>query len=157
MGRPCCAQYAKKPLCLLCPMNALCAARAQGQPERYPVKTRRLKRSSHKLWLFWAERADGRVWLERRPDQGIWGGLYCLPVFDSEEALAQRLTPAQLKKAQVLPPFLHVLTHRDLHLHPVRVPWAQAAALSAGGDWFTPAQWGAAGLPAPVRKLLMSA
>ena len=74
-----------------------------------------------------------------------------------EEALAQRLTPAQLKKAQVLPPFLHVLTHRDLHLHPVRVPWAQAAVLTAGGDWFTPAQWGAAGLPAPVRKLLMSA
>ena len=147
----------KKPQCLLCPMNALCAARVQGQPERYPVKSRRIKRSSHSLWLLWAERADGSVWLERRPDQGIWGGLYCLPVFDSEEALAQRLTPGQLKKAQVLQPFLHVLTHRDLHLHPVRLPWPKVAALSQGGQWFTQPQWVAAGLPAPVRKLLLSA
>ena len=41
--------------------------------------------------LLWAERADGAVWLERRPATGIWGGLYCLPVFDSEDELLAAL------------------------------------------------------------------
>ena len=147
----------RKPQCLLCPKSAVCVARQEGEPERYPVKSRRVKRSSQSLWLLWAVRADGQVWLERRPEQGIWGGLYCLPVFENEEALAQQLDAASRQAAQVLPPFLHVLTHRDLHLHPVRVPWKKVAALSTDGAWLGEQEWQQAGLPAPVRKLLSAA
>lgn len=28
----------KKPDCLICPLNAMCAARTEGDPERYPIK-----------------------------------------------------------------------------------------------------------------------
>ncbi len=64
----------RKPQCLLCPMQALCAAHRQGQPERYPVKSRKLVRKRLSLWLLWAVRQDGAVWLQRRPARGIWGG-----------------------------------------------------------------------------------
>jgi A/G-specific adenine glycosylase len=52
---------------------------------------------------------------------------------------------------------VHALTHKDLHLHPVRVtvPSNQLAG-GDGGAWFGPAEWPALGLPAPIRKLLTS-
>jgi A/G-specific adenine glycosylase len=49
-----------------------------------------------------------------------------------------------------------VLTHKDLHLHPVQLA-AGARSLGAQGGWFAPDEWSALGLPAPVRKLLLAA
>ena len=144
----------RKPSCMLCPVNDLCVGLREGAPEKYPVKTRKLKRTAQSLWMLLAHDAQGRVWLEKRPATGIWAGLYCLPVHDSRDALADGL-PADLRaKAQDAPAFLHVLTHKDLHLHPVRVEAPDAAVLGLRGGWFAPAQWSALGLPAPVRKLL---
>lgn len=153
----------RQPQCLICPVKTLCAAHAAGQAERYPVKTRKLKRSSLALWLLLARRPDGAVWLERRPARGIWGGLHCLPVFDSEDALAEAV-PVMLKdKLRHGAAFVHVLTHKDLHLKPVvaNLSGHQMLALALreparGGAWFAQAAWSALGLPAPVRKLLES-
>ncbi len=145
----------RQPQCLRCPMQALCIGRQEGSPERYPVKSRRLKRSSAALWLLWAVRADGAVWLQRRPDAGIWGGLYCLPVFESAAALDAQLQACGLRERELLAPFLHVLTHRDLHLHPVRVRAKKAMPAGLDGQWVGPQDWPALGLPAPVRKLLL--
>ena len=61
---------------------------------------------------------SGSVWLEKRPSAGIWGGLYCLPVFDSDEALHAALPDSLSGSLQALPHFVHVLTHKDLHLAP---------------------------------------
>lgn len=145
----------RKPSCLLCPVNALCVGHRQGSPEKYPVKTRKLKRSAQSLWLLLARDAAGRTWLEKRPARGIWAGLYCLPVFESRAALIDAL-PARLRDcAHDGAPFLHVLTHKDLHLHPVEVRAdAKAAMPGAAGQWFGPEAWATLGLPAPVRKLL---
>ena len=71
----------RKPHCLICPVRDVCKGYAQGAPEKYPVKTKKLKRSVEHLSLLWAQKPDGSVWLERRPETGVWGGLYCLPVF----------------------------------------------------------------------------
>lgn len=155
----------RRPACLLCPVHKICFGFASGEPEKYPVKTRKLKRSAQSLSLLWAQRPDGSVWLERRPATGIWGGLYCLPVFESEEALLAFLPKKLLARTEVLPPFRHVLTHKDLHLSPViagfaatqKMPSAHEGADSESesyGAWFTPADWPALGLPAPIRKLL---
>ena len=83
----------KRPLCAQCPVHADCAARKAGDPERYPVRSRKLKRSSQAIWLLWAQDAAGAVWLSRRPSPGVWGGLYCLPLFDSEAELRSSLAP----------------------------------------------------------------
>lgn len=96
-------------------------------------------------------RADGAVWLEKRPDSGVWAGLYCLPVFDSPDSL-RRALPAGTEPQEGAP-FVHVLTHKDLHLHPVAAELARGSPAGAGG-WFAERQWRALGLPAPVRKML---
>ena len=64
----------RNPSCLLCPVNALCVARAAGNPEQYPVKTRKLTRGSQSLWLLRAASEEGAVWLEKRPAPRRWGG-----------------------------------------------------------------------------------
>ena len=149
----------RNPQCLLCPVQALCVARAGGQPEQFPVKTRKLKRSALGLSLLWARRPDGAVWLEKRPVPGIWGGLYCLPVFDSDDALLAAL-PASLRAGLLPQPhFLHVLTHKDLHLAPWIAPFKAAqpmpdALVARGGAWFNLLAQATLGVPAPVRKLL---
>jgi A/G-specific adenine glycosylase len=127
----------RKPACPQCPVAEDCAARQQGNPERYPVKIKKIKRQSLSWWLLWAQDETGALLVERRQAQGIWGGLHCLPVFNSradlEEKLGQPEAIALLgstPQLQDLEVSLHVLTHRDLHLHPVRVTLS-ASRLSA--------------------------
>jgi A/G-specific adenine glycosylase len=147
----------RKPDCLLCPVQTLCAASKEGQPERYPVKTRTLKRSSESLWLLWAKRPDGAVFLEQRPTPGVWAGLYCLPVFSSYEALLAAVPSAEVPELQDGTVFKHVLTHKDLHLHPIKLEKSTTGQLDIKGQWFDAAAWTKLGLPAPVRKLLQAA
>ena len=149
----------KKPRCEQCPLGATCVARSQGQPEHYPVKTRKLKRSAQSVWLLWACTNAQAVWLSKRPTPGVWAGLYCLPLFEDRASLEASL-PAGLRLALVdEPSFKHVLTHKDLHLHPVRlqVPAGFAVISDEPGAWFAAGAWPALGVPAPVRKLLQRA
>ena len=154
----------RKPKCAICPLQTICRGFATGQPEKYPVKTRKLKRSAHTLCLLWAQRPDGSVWLERRPVAGIWGGLYCMPVFENEDAIKAFLPPALHERTEFLAPFKHVLTHKDLYLCPVIAGFSEKQKMPAvasglsepgpAGAWFSASEWPALGLPAPIRKLL---
>lgn len=146
----------RKPLCLLCPLQQDCVAHAEGREEAYPVRTRTLKRSSESWWLLLARDGAGRVWLERRPDTGIWAGLHCLPVFAHRDGADTVLREAGAGEPHALPVFLHVLTHKDLHLHPVEAVVPPDREPQSPGRWATREEWTALGLPAPVRKLLDS-
>ncbi len=148
---------ARKPLCTQCPLQTDCRARAGGTMENFPVRSRKLKRSGQSLWLLWAQDANNAVWLQRRPVPGIWAGLHCLPVFDSEAQLRAALPANARRDLQVAETFLHVLTHKDLHIHPMRVRLQAGRNLPAvPGAWIAATHWPALGLPAPVRNLLES-
>ncbi len=151
----------QRPQCLICPVQGICQAYAQGQPEKYPVKTKKLKRSVEHLSLLLAQKLDGSVWLERRPESGIWGGLHCLPVFETEAALLAVLPVRSHPGLQYLLSFKHVLTHKDMHLSPVAAAFSASQKMStklgnASGRWVLPGEWPTMGLPAPIRKLLES-
>lgn len=148
----------KKPQCLQCPVVHQCVAYAQGQVERYPVKTKKLKRTSEQLWLLHLVTPEGHVWLTQRPQQGVWAGLYCLPVFESFETLQAAIPAPYRATLTEVEPFKHVLTHKDMHLHPVlcTLPKTFAPSSHLGeGRWFDQSAWPDLGLPAPIRKLLL--
>jgi A/G-specific adenine glycosylase len=144
----------KKPDCAACPVRQDCVAAAAGNPQRYPVRTRTLKRSSQSIWLLWAHSADGAVWLGKRPTPGVWAGLHCLPLFDSEEALMDAVPTHLRSHLQAQTVFTHVLTHKDLHLHPWRVCAPDQFFSGVAGRWVGGDEWPQLGLPAPIRKLL---
>jgi len=155
-----------RPQCERCPVRALCRAAQTGTVAQYPVKTRTQKRRHESWWLLVLRDgagADPLIWLERRPTRGIWAGLHCTPVFESEAA-AHAATPVDLApglrpELRALPTVAHSLTHRELRLHPVLVD-LPSVALAAQMHMHTQGQWvpvtrlETVGLPAPVRQLL---
>ncbi len=142
----------RAPACQACPLQADCQGRAQGEPTQWPIRTRKLKRLSVSLWLLWAEDAQGRVWLHKRPQQGIWAGLHAVPVFETEPDWAT-LWP-QGRVQAMLPVQRHALTHRELYLHWVRVQGPSETPPQHEGQWCSRADWAALGLPKPVRERL---
>ncbi len=145
---------ARSPSCLICPMRGICQAEKQGKPQAYPVKTKKLKRSSQSIWLLLARNQRGEVFLQRRPAPGVWAGLYCLPLFGSLGALESGLSTSQRQALQAHPPLLHVLTHKDLHLHVMELVWRAKALPATEGLWTQ--DFDTVGLPAPIAKLLRS-
>ena len=152
---------ARNPDCGRCPLAEVCVAYREGAPQAYPVKTRRLRRGARQHALLWLQHGP-RVWLVQRAPQGVWAGLWSLPEFDSPEAL-QALLRAWPGEGERLPTIVHVLTHLDWTLQPLR--WQLPARLGArrvdaltaqlpAGRWVDRPQALQMGLPAPVRKLL---
>ena len=146
----------RQPLCPHCPVAQLCQARAGGDPQRYPVRSRQLRRRSESLWMLHARNAQGDVYLTRRPDSGIWAGLFCFPVFADEVQLRAALGEAAQSGLTAMPVFTHVLTHRDLHVHAFHVALPAATRLALPGQWVAAQDWPGLGLPAPVRRLLQT-
>ena len=150
----------RQPRCGSCPLTDLCVARAQNRVQDYPLRTRKLQRSAQQIWLLWLQDANGAIWLDKRPTPGVWAGLYCLPLFDSEAALLAAVAGwSHGAEPQALPAFVHVLTHKDLHLHPWHLRLVESPApvdrpAAQQGQWFSAAEWPGLGLPAPVRRLL---
>jgi len=149
----------RAPQCAVCPLTEVCEARAQGRPEAYPVKTRKLKRSRWAHALLWLRQGDAH-WLVQRPDKGVWAGLWALPEFESVDALRAAIA-GWPGRTELLPGISHVLTHADWALSPVRhvlpSPTQHDALLQATwpqGRWVAAADLPRHGLPAPIAKLL---
>ncbi len=165
-----------RPACPACPVAAGCQARRHGTPQAWPArKPRRESPLRHTVFVI-ARDAEGRVLLERRPDSGVWGGLWCFPEAlpaDRDSAIApeaatdlarhwgaQRLgTPAD--DARALPGLRHVFTHFRLEITPVMLrleagpgPSAGIAEASAEQAWHSPEAALRLGIPAPVSRLL---
>lgn len=71
----------KKPLCMYCPMQTDCQAFAQDRvldfPQKKVKKTVPIKHADVLIIEF------EQQWLwYKRPEQGIWGGLHCLPIIE---------------------------------------------------------------------------
>ena len=152
---------ARRPTCSACPVQPLCVAHQQGAPERYPVKTRRLKRTKRSNAMLWLSEGD-RLWLVQRPLQGVWAGLWALPLYDEIDELCAQ-AGGWPGEGEPMAAIDHALTHFDWHLQPWRhrlptwLSTSRRVALEAelpAGRWFTREQALQLGLPAPVRKLL---
>jgi A/G-specific adenine glycosylase len=155
----------RRPACSACPLQARCVAHAQGTPERYPVKTRKLRRTQRSNAWLWVSRGP-LLWLVQRPATGVWAGLWSLPEFDDSQAL-QATVQTWPGGGETLPPLRHTLTHFDWLLHPQHWWLPEDASANAAvsqlhaqaqgtGRWVTLPQALQMGLPAPLRKMLLA-
>ena len=78
MGATLCTR--SKPACLLCPLQEDCIAHAQGRETDYPVKAKKQPKPSKFSNALLIEGIDGNILWLQRPDNGIWGGLWSLPL-----------------------------------------------------------------------------
>ena len=78
MGATLCTR--SKPACLLCPLQDDCIAHAQGRETDYPVKAKKQPKPSKYSNALLIKNTDGKILWLQRPDNGIWGGLWSLPL-----------------------------------------------------------------------------
>lgn len=147
----------RRPACTVCPMVDGCVAAQQGRTHELPTpRPKKAVPVRHTVMLL-AQHGD-KVWLERRPPTGIWGGLLSLPEFADSAAAEDWL--AQQGNGDVLPswPELeHVFTHFRLIITPLPAlldTLAAGGVQESAGQWLSLAQALDAGLPAPVKRLL---
>ena len=149
----------RKPLCTRCPLAAACIARRAGRQHELPAPRRALARGSRRVFMVVALADSGGVLLDRRPESGVWGGLWCPPEFSTATAAAAyiRNTLGATLAPQRLAALEHAFTHFDLRITPLLVHCPAAAAVMEEGTglWYNirePAT--RIGLPAPITALL---
>jgi A/G-specific adenine glycosylase len=145
------------PACDRCPVKASCGALRAGRVHELPTPRARGDRPVRQAHVLVA--LDGRaVLLQRRDAKGIWGGLMCLPQFESKAALLRRARSLGATRWPLasLQPRRHALTHLTLAIEPY-VALAHGAACEGGTDrwhWMSFDEIDRAALPAPHRTLL---
>ena len=146
----------RNPACGICPLMDDCRARKQGDPSRYPVKAAKKAKPERQGTAWWIE-AQGRVWLVRRPDKGLLGGMMALPSGAWREGSNgdPAPLPGDWRDAGTV---RHVFTHFSLDLT-VQVlvlagaPDAARIAEALGeGQWWPVAEIERAGLPTVFAK-----
>jgi A/G-specific adenine glycosylase len=117
------------------------------------------------------------ILMEKRPGNGIWGGLWCPPQVENESDVAEYLQRngiqlnEQLKvrysraggnpansttQCEALPSFTHTFTHFKLHIIPllIRLVNKPLRAQQAGSVWLNVQEALQMAIPTPVRQLL---
>ncbi len=151
-----------RPRCGDCPVASDCAGHLSARVADFPgARPKRVVPRRSTCFLI-IENAAGQVLLERRPPSGIWGGLWCFPEVQDENALAARLAALGLHHARIqqrLAVIAHSFTHFHLDIAPLRIA-ADAQACEVRDDaalrWYSRADSTRIGLSAPVARLLAS-
>jgi A/G-specific adenine glycosylase len=145
-----------QPDCNRCPVNDDCKAFKAGTVAQFPTPRPRIKLTRKSFRMLILIDNDERVLLERRPDSGIWGGLWSLPADDDNQLVQQRLGLND-DDLQPLPSMQHQLTHMLMTISPF-IAHTRTVPVGVecvpGQAWFGPKEWPSLGLPKPVRQLL---
>ncbi|WP_438970145.1 A/G-specific adenine glycosylase [Methylophaga sp.] len=149
-----------KPDCPDCPMRSHCRAYALGAPTDFPGKKPKKnipQRQTHWLVL---KNDTGEIFLEQRPQRGIWGGLWSFPEIehlDDIDAVCQRRFQLKIFQRQSLPSLQHIFSHFKLTIHPHLLDCkVSGIADKDSGNWYKIEDTLALGLPAPVKAFLQS-
>lgn len=150
-----------QPDCEHCPLKAECLAcqskRCDEFPQRKPRKSLPVK-STHMLILLSPDQQ--KVLLEKRPAQGIWGGLWSFPEYTDENeqnSILARLALQSDSSAIQLDNIRHTFSHFHLEIKPRLHCLDKLPTLlmeKPGLHWYDLKKPSELGLAAPVKTLL---
>lgn len=153
-----------KPKCSLCPLEKICIANQEQTWTAYPAKKPK-KTLPEKTSYFAVIKQGEQVLLQKRPDSGIWGGLFAFPQFDSLEECKRYISDKNMQISQQLTAFRHTFSHFHLDIVPllVEVPTNTVKEKSriyfASGQsnehyWYKLNEINPIGLPTPIKQIL---
>ncbi|MEM9551378.1 MAG: A/G-specific adenine glycosylase [Pseudomonadota bacterium] len=105
----------KSPACGICPWRSPCQARVAGSASDLPAKTPKKPKPTRKGIVYIAQRPDGALLLERRPDKGLLGGMLGWPGSDWGDA-PQPAPPCKGDWQELPGEVRHTFTHFHLIL-----------------------------------------
>lgn len=142
LGATVCTRRA--PRCGECPVVSDCRARIDERVAELPGARPKRVHPQRATTLMVLTNAAGEVLLEKRPGQGIWGGLWALPEAEGEV------------DGTALPPLRHRFTHFNLDIQPVHriVSVETQIADDDARAWIPLTRLDEYGVPQPVRRIL---
>jgi A/G-specific adenine glycosylase len=152
-------------LCLACPLRALCRARATGAQGDLPRKAPRKATPHHDIacGVVWRR---GRVLIDRRPAEGLLGGLWEFPGGKVEpgetpaEAAGREIreeTGIEVTVGEPIARVDHAYTHFRITLHAFHCQWQAGRAKplgSAAVRWVRPSELTRYAFPKANRAIL---
>lgn len=154
-----------RPKCGLCPVAKNCQAHLSGCETDFPTKKTK-KVIPEKDAFFVIFQHEDRIWLEQRPNLGLWGGLWCFPQVEKEiNAYIEKNTgESEILAIEQLTAFRHVFSHFRLDITPVLVRLKSEKALlrttelkeKDSGHWYALDQGAKLGLAAPMLKIIQT-
>jgi A/G-specific adenine glycosylase len=159
LGATCCTS--KKPDCSNCPLQKTCMAKQSDKVEHYPHKKAKKILPIKKQVFLLLHNADLKIYLEKRPPSGIWGGLWCLPSIDPHvdpmEYIANSYS-LDCVESKTLLSMRHSFSHFHLELSAVALKTSDNGTRLAecSGKWFALEELGELGLAKPVSMVINS-
>ena len=147
-----------KPACERCPVHEDCRALATDAVSDYPGRKPKKDKPRRQTTMLIAS-IDDSVYLEKRPQAGIWGGLWSLPELGErtlEDWCAEKLNGSSIS-TESWPALSHSFSHYDLDIQPILVRIDAPLSKVADGDnarWYSLDGEPPGGIAAPVRKLI---
>ena len=144
-----------KPHCQRCPVADDCLARFQGRVADLPTRKPRVKKKRIQMELLVIQNPSQQLLLQKRPPEGIWGGLWCLP--STEVVTLPNDTQLRAQSVTQIPPMEHLLTHRIVQITFDMVQLKQeseASSLASNASWFDLSASLNLGLPQPIRGVV---
>ncbi len=147
-----------KPACERCPVRTDCRALAAGTIADYPGRKPKKDKPRRQTTMLIAS-DESSVYLEKRPDAGIWGGLWSFPELGErtlEDWCADTLNGAAIS-TETWPALSHSFSHYDLDIQPILVRIDAPLSKVADGDdarWYRLDGEPPGGIAAPVTKLI---
>nr|WP_283711185.1 A/G-specific adenine glycosylase [Pseudoalteromonas prydzensis] len=142
--------------CQACPLNARCEAFNSDLVKQFPhskPKKTVPKKVCHQLIV----QCDEQVLMEKRPNSGIWGGLFSFFEFEQKAQLDAFLAQQGLAlTTDALEPFTHVFSHFELTINPHVLKLAKIPDVVNERQlvWYPLDQSIEVGLAAPTKKLV---
>lgn len=149
-----------KPKCDECPVATTCKAKKLKSVTSYPAARPKVEKpiKATQLLLL-TDHKQKLILLEKRPQKGIWGGLWSLPecpVDANVEKWCKKIFKLNIQKSTSLPFFRHTFTHYYLDIHPVLCHINQSNKHSDIKNffWHSLNKTHRLGVPAPIKRLL---
>jgi A/G-specific adenine glycosylase len=149
----------RRPACALCPLNADCRVLGREDPEFYPRKAAKKEKPVRLGAAFVAEDETGAVFLRKRGESGLLGGMTEVPGSAWTARLDGESGPAAAPFAadwQACGTVTHVFTHFELRLAVYRSKVARNAAID-GGWWQPKETLDGEALPTVMKKAIRQA
>jgi A/G-specific adenine glycosylase len=112
----------RKPLCSRCPVSRNCRANLCNDQASFPQKKARTTRPEKALAFLVYRNNKGLIYLAKRPNRGVWGGLWSFAECeDNEAAITTAIREHNLEASVVssVPKFKHSFTHYHLWIRPI--------------------------------------
>lgn len=146
-----------KPRCESCPLRRHCRARQMKAEHRYPGAKARKPRPLRHMRALLIQNPDNEVLLVRRPERGVWGGLWSLPERRDLPLWLRNELDQNIAAASAIPPIHHDFSHFRLRIAATKITLKKNIhTLNESDDliWLNPSRPARIGLASPIAKLL---